>query len=354
MPRVIFHTLYNTGPESNSAFHTQMGDRPPETPDMGEDALGLMEVEPSPVADTPIELREGYFESKPASGTQSPVSSTLGLGNHGVGWYRTYSERLERWMVLTAAVTRVQKYSSYAFTVFTAMHIANTSLIPLATKSVAESNRYLLLTRPYYQSALAEPLLVSIPLVAHVASGIALRFYRRRQALYRYGAETKNDRRTIPWPSFSGTSALGYMTAVVAISHAWTTRGLPLYMHGDSSLISLSYVSHSFELFPYLGFAGMTALVGISTWHAVWGWAKWLGYHPSQVKETESQKHLTRKRRWYIINAVSAAISGLWLAGGLFVVGRGGRTAGWVGKEFDELWRHLPVIGRWALVATIP
>lgn len=127
-----------------------------------------------------------------------------------------------------------------------------------------------------------------------------------------------------------------------------------VHAHGDNSLISLSYVSHSFELFPYLGFAGMTALVGVSVWHAVWGWAKWLGFTPSQVAETDSRRHLTRKRRFYVINAVSAALSGLWLAGGLFVVGRGGKTAGWVGREFDELYKSLPVIGRWALIASIP
>lgn len=115
------------------------------------------------------------------------------------------------------------------------MHIANTSIIPLFTRSVAESNRYLLLTRPYYQSALAEPLLVAIPLVAHVTSGIALRFYRRRQALHRYGAETERDRKTIPWPPISGTSVLGYLTTIAVGAHAWTTRFLPMYMHTETT-----------------------------------------------------------------------------------------------------------------------
>lgn len=248
----------------------------------------------------------------------------------------------------------MQKYSSYAFTVFASFHIANTSIIPLITRSVPESNRYLLLTRPYYQSALTEPLLVAIPLITHVGSGIALRLYRRRQALRRYGAETHTDRKTIPWPALSGTSLLGYASVVVVGSHMWTTRILPMYMHGDSSLINLSYVSHSFALFPYLGFAGITALVGISTWHIVWGAAKWQGFAPSQVKETDSRRHLIKKRRWYSINGISALVAGLWLAGGLAIVGRGGKTGGWVGKEFDELYKSLPVIGRWALVASIP
>jgi hypothetical protein len=248
----------------------------------------------------------------------------------------------------------VQKYSSYTFAIFASFHIANTSIIPLITRSVAESNRYLLLTRPYYQSVLAEPLIVAIPLIAHVSSGIALRIYRRRQALFRYGAETHRDRKTIPWPALSGTSTLGYLTTVVVGAHVWTTRILPMYMHGDSSMISLSYVSHSFELFPYLGFAGMTGLVGISVWHMVWGAAKWLGLAPSQVTDTDSPRHLVKKRRWYGINAAAALVTGLWLAGGLGIVGRGGKTVGWIGREFDELYKSLPLIGRWALIASIP
>jgi hypothetical protein len=127
-----------------------------------------------------------------------------------------------------------------------------------------------------------------------------------------------------------------------------------MYMHGDSSLISLSYISHSFSLFPYLGFTGLVTLVGVSTWHFVWGWAKWLGYAPSQAKDTDARRHLVKKRRWYSINAASALIAGVWLAGGLAIVGRGGKTAGWVGREFDELYKSLPVIGRWALIASIP
>lgn len=242
------------------------------------------------------------------------------------------------------AVTRTQRYSSYAFTVFTSFHIANVSLIPLLTGSVSESNRYLLLTRPYYQSFLTEPLLVGIPLVAHVTSGIALRLYRRRQTLLRYGAETKTDRRTIPWPALSGTSALGYALVPLASFHVWTTRLLPLYAHGDSSLINLSYISHGFAKHPIISFSGFTALVGIGAWHFVWGAAKWLGFAPSQVSAHESQKSLVRKRRWYGINAISAVVAGLWLAGSLGIVGRDGAVIGWIGKEYDDLYSYIPFL----------
>ena len=249
--------------------------------------------------------------------------------------------------LISPAVSRVQRYSSYAFTVFASFHIANTSIIPLLTRSVHESNRYLLLTRPYYQSALAEPLLVGIPLIAHVSSGIALRFYRRRQALKRYGAETQRDRKTIPWPPLSGTSALGYALIPLAGFHVWTTRWLPLYVNGESSMISLSYISHSFARHPFTSFAGFTVLVSVGVWHTTWGWARWLGLAPNQVTETDSRRQLIKKRRWYGINAISALLAGLWLAGSLGVVGRDGPTVGWIGKEYDELLSSLPIIGRW-------
>ncbi|KAH3917545.1 hypothetical protein HBI56_109260 [Parastagonospora nodorum] len=299
--------------------------------------MGLTQVDPSPVEETPIEYREkSYFPDQTQGESWGPGASgvkrtgTLGLklGDHGVVWW----------------LTRTQRYSSYAFTVFTSFHIANVSLIPLLTRSVSESNRYLLLTRPYYQSFLTEPLLVGIPLVAHVTSGIALRLYRRRQALLRYGAETKTDRRTIPWPALSGTSALGYALVPLASFHVWTTRLLPLYAHGDSSLINLSYISHGFAKHPIISFSGFTALVGIGAWHFVWGAAKWLGFAPSQISAHESQKSLVRKRRWYGINAISAVVAGLWLAGSLGIVGRDGHVIGWIGKEYDDLYSYIPFL----------
>ncbi|KAF1920738.1 hypothetical protein BDU57DRAFT_509172 [Ampelomyces quisqualis] len=309
-------------------------------PIQDEDAgvMGLTEVDPSPVEQTPIEEREkSYFPSEQQGESWGPGaaganrSGTLGLrlGDHGVVWW----------------LTRAQRYSSYAFTLFTAFHITNTALLPLLTRSVSESNRYLLLTRPYYQSFLTEPLLVAIPLVAHISSGIALRLYRRRKSLQRYGAETKNDRRTIPWPALSGTSALGYALVPFAGFHVWTTRILPLYAHGDSSLINLSYISHGFALHPIISAMGFTALVGIGVWHFVWGAAKWMGFAPSQVPAYESQKTLVRKRRWYSINAISAVVTTLWLAGGLGVVGRDGKVIGWIGKEYDDLYRYIPFLG---------
>lgn len=175
---------------------------------------------------------------------------------------------------------------------------------------------------------------------------MALRFYRRRKALERYGAETTSDRKTIPWPALSGTSALGYALVPLAGFHIWSARILPLYAHGDSSLINLSYISHGFALHPFVSFTGFTALVGVGVWHFAWGAAKWLNLAPSQVKSTESQKSLVKKRRWYVINGISAAVALLWLAGGLGVVGRDGKVDGWIGREFDDLYSYFPIVGK--------
>tara|TARA_R110002003_G_scaffold121_37_gene10958 strand:- start:24102 stop:25118 length:1017 start_codon:yes stop_codon:yes gene_type:complete len=330
----------------------------PELPPIeDEDAgiMGLTEVDPSPVEETPFEYKEkSYFPDQQQGESWGPGADgakrtgTLGLrlGDHGVVWWCTFLHpNIYPTANPSAPVTRTQRYSSYAFTIFTTFHITNTALIPLLTRSVHAANRSLLLTRPYYQSPIAEPLLVALPLVAHVASGIALRLYRRRQALQRYGAETRGDRRTIPWPALSGTSALGYALVPLAGFHAWTTRILPLYAHGDSSLINLSYISHGFASHPFISFTGFAALVSIGTWHVVWGAAKWLGWAPSQVSANESQKGLVRKRRWYTINGISAVVAGLWLAGGLGVVGRDGKVVGWIGKEYDELYRYIPFLG---------
>jgi hypothetical protein len=70
-----------------------------------------------------------------------------------------------------------------------------------------------------------------------------------------------------------------------------------------------------------------------------------MGFAPSQVPAYESQKALVRKRRWYSINAISAVLTTVWLAGGVGVIGRGGKVIGWIGKEYDELYRYIPFLG---------
>jgi hypothetical protein len=227
------------------------------------------------------------------------------------------------------------------------MHITNTSILPLITRSVPSADKYLLLTRPFYQSLPFEPLLITVPLGLHISSGLALRLYRRRQSLHRYGAESRRERRSIQWPAFSGTSALGYVLTPLILGHAFVNRVMPLLYEGGSANVGLEFVAHGFARHPFVAFSGYTALVGAGSWHIVWGWAKWLGLTPAAIVQGGPEGQMIRKRRFYVINAVAALVAGLWLAGGLGVVGRGGASEGWFGREYDSLYSRIPFVGQW-------
>jgi len=300
----------------------------------------LIEVDPSPVDETPAEYGEdgSYFpdndgekekDDTPGTPYLSRSGTLVGLGHHGPAFY----------------LTRIQKYSSYAFTIFGTFHITNTSIIPLLTRSVSDSDSYLLLTRPYYQSLPFEPLLVTGAIGLHIASGLALRLFRRRQQVHRYGAENFAERRSIRWPAVSWTSMTGYALAPLVIGHAFVNRAVPLMWEGGSANVGLEYVSHGFAKHPIISFVGFTALVTVGSWHFVSGWAKWLNLLPTQLTKWSSDIQLRRKRRFYLVNGVAAAVAGLWLAGGLGVVGRGGESTGWLAKEYDFLYSKIPIVG---------
>lgn len=73
-----------------------MANNAPELPlvaDAEQGVMGLTQVEPSPVEETPIEFKEGYFP--PA---QAARASTLGLGNHGPAYYCVYPPHLLQWL----------------------------------------------------------------------------------------------------------------------------------------------------------------------------------------------------------------------------------------------------------------
>ncbi|KAI9681543.1 MAG: hypothetical protein M1817_002828 [Caeruleum heppii] len=308
----------------------------------------LQVLDPSPVVSpspSPSTLEKGNGDYFPSSDTASESShpslarsstSTLGLsgvGGHGVVYY----------------LTRLHKYSSYAIAPFLALHISNTSLLPLLTRSLPASDTYLLLTRPYYQSLLAEPLVVLAPILTHVTSGIALRLYRRHQLATRYGADTHTLRRRLAWPRLSGTSALGYALIPLVLGHAFVNRILPLYVDGGSSGVGLGYVAHGFARSPWSANLAYALLTGVGALHFVWGAARWMGWAPAQMSGVGQEAERRRRRRRWVVNAVSAVVAGLWMAGGLGVVGRGGETKGWLGRGYDALYRRIPVIGRWII-----
>ncbi|KAF7560034.1 hypothetical protein G7046_g4124 [Stylonectria norvegica] len=233
---------------------------------------------------------------------------------------------------------RIQRLSSYAMGFFTSLHLANVSLIPAITRSVAGSETYLLMTREIYQTSLTEPILVALPVLAHIGSGIALRVLRRSRNTKRYGD-------TSLWPPVSYISMSGYAFTVFYTAHAFVNRILPLQVEGDSSNIGLAYVAHGFARHPVIARIAYIGLIVVGCSHMIWGQAKWLGIAPSTNgwqgsssvgvdKATKKQ----RRRKWIGIHGAALGLAALWAVGGLAVVARGGLTDGWIGKVYDNLF----------------
>lgn len=245
----------------------------------------------------------------------------------------------------------LQKYSTLPPALYLIGHYTNTALIPLTTLSTATAEKSLLLTRPYYQSFPFEPLLIFVPVITHVVSGVSLRLYRRFQAAKRYGAETHSDRVKISkslWPKLSLTSALGYALYPMFVAHVFMNRVLPLKVHGDSSSVGLRFFSHGVRRHPWLANIGYTIMVSVASWHFVGGAAKYLKLTRDYV--TEGGDYGVRQKRWRdrAVTAVAAAMATVWAIGGLGVVGRGvGAAAGsaWEVKQWDEIYRAVPLIG---------
>lgn len=262
--------------------------------------------------------------------------------------------------LMLALVTRIQRYSSYAFSLFASLHLATTSLIPLAAQSVPASESYLLLAREIYQTTLSEPLLVGVPILAHIGSGIALRFVRREQNIRRYGIRhhvqpskltIRNLGVSAGWPTTSFIAISGYGFTAVLAAHIFLNRGLPLIVEGDSANIGLAYVAHGFARHPWTSWVSYAALLGLGCGHMVWGWAKWFGLAQGAGWKLERVTGITavdkatqkkRRRALLAINAVALGAAGVWAAGGLGVVALGGETLGWVGKLYDGLFAKIP------------
>ncbi|PTB70256.1 DUF1691-domain-containing protein [Trichoderma citrinoviride] len=327
-------------------------------------AISLLQLDPAPMEDsdpdTPTEEKkpidplaaDAAFEGGAGS---IKTGSTMAPGLSGSGRGAIYY------------LTRLQKYSSYAMSVFTTMHLANVSLIPAVTRSVAGSETYLLMARELYQTTITEPLLVGLPVLTHIGSGIALRLLRRSENIRRYGGATPgfypmmrsrtdasgaSSRSSVQlWPPLSWISWSGYVFTAFWGAHVCINRVLPLAVEGDSSNIGLAYVSHGFARHPLVAAFAYRGLIGVGCGHMVWGLAKWLGIAPStkgwwgsEAVTVDRKTKRQRRRRWLAIQAAVVAASALWAVGGLGVVARAGPSDGWVGKLYDDLFARVQVL----------
>lgn len=174
-----------------------------------------------------------------------------------------------------SAVTRTQKYSSYAFTSFLGIHATTASITPLIL-GLDAGNSALLLARTYYYQAspYIEMLLIPGSLALHIGSGFALRAYRSYQQHQRYGGKPPKSVSQWRWRNFSGASLAGYALAPFVTLHAALLRGVPLWADGDSSQIGLEFLGHGFSIGrwgKWIGVGFYTAMVGLASYHVVYG-----------------------------------------------------------------------------------
>ncbi|KAE8144181.1 hypothetical protein BDV25DRAFT_167465 [Aspergillus avenaceus] len=313
----------------------------------------MQELDPSPVQDEFPDLESGNYIPKTQSSqsvdSNVPRLSTPNLGLRGYNW--------DSWL------SALQKYSTYPPSLFMALHFVNTSLIPLATRSIPDSETYLLLTRPIYQSPGLEHAVLTVPILIHVTSGIALRNLRSSRRARLYGAETRSQRHLLTfWPRMSLQARLGYGLLPILGTHVLVNRVTPLIVDGGSSGVGLGYVAHGFARKPIVWNLYYTIFVAVGMWHIVGGWAAWKGWRVTTARKERSKKGSLegylgymrneervkkQKRVWWVVNSAAAVGACFWLTGALGIIGYGGHGSGWEANSWNEIYKQVPVIGTW-------
>lgn len=112
---------------------------------------------------------------------------------------------------------------------------------------------------------------------------------------------------------------------------------------------------------------GYAIFVGAGVWHFVGGWAWWLGWRSATgsgkgasgktagsnggyLGSSGGGNEYKRKRRVkWAVNGVAILSTTLWLAGGLGVIGREGEGFGWEAKNWDKIYKAVPMLGTYLL-----
>lgn len=318
---------------------------------MSNSSLPMTDLEPSPV-ETPTEV-EAFENDIENAAVVNPED--LSRDKHPSYFPPTRSTTNTTGISSHSNIPRIllaaQKYSTLGPAAYLFFHYANTAVIPLISYSTATAERTLLLTRPYYQASLVEPLLIFGPIVVHVASGLSLRLYRRFQAAKRYGAETHAERQQITrslWPKLSLNSALGYALYPMLAAHVIVNRWAPLKVHGDSSSVGLRFFGYGVSRHPILANIGYSILVSVASWHFVGGAAKYLRLTREYVTEGGDYGMAKRRFRERAVNLASGLVALVWALGGLGVIGRGVGAPvpmAFEVKQWDQVYKAVPIVG---------
>lgn len=206
---------------------------------------------------------------------------------------------------LIRALVKVQKYSSYTFLGFFGLHVASTVVVPGLGIHADKCQDFFEICRNIYLGPLVEYLAIYAAGGIHLASGICLRILRlfspktRPQPRefvikdeYRediglgglgtlLGLGYKRSWISSTFPSFTPLTFSGYVMAASLGYHWFKMKLAPVLVDGDSSLVTLNYVSHYLHQSPfgkwggYFNWAMLMLLLWVSFYHIVSGLFKW-------------------------------------------------------------------------------
>lgn len=175
------------------------------------------------------------------------------------------SPKARTWNRIIQGLKAAQKYSAIGFTAFAGLHLTSTIVLP-ALVSVDSGNAALMAGRTLYQSSLGEPLWVYGSLLLHITSGLIL--HARRV----YIAKTRHGR----WIcGLTPTISSGLILTVLASSHLYATRLKPMMALGDSSLISLDFITWALRDNVWVTGSAMILLSFVFFDHALRGIDYW-------------------------------------------------------------------------------
>ncbi|SGZ55973.1 CIC11C00000003518 [Sungouiella intermedia] len=206
---------------------------------------------------------------------------------------------------LIKVLTQIQKYSSYTFLGFFGLHIASTVVVPGLGINAEKCQDIFEMCRNVYLGPLVEYLAIYAAGGIHLASGICIRVLRlfssRTRAQpkdflikdeYRediglgglgtlLGLGYKRSWISSTFPSFTPLTFSGYVMAVCLGFHWFKMRLAPMLVDGDSSLVTLKYVTHYLHQSPFgkwgafCNYAMLVLLLWVSFYHIVSGLFKW-------------------------------------------------------------------------------
>lgn len=217
-----------------------------------------------------------------------------------------YNPKKHVWKRILGKLGQIQKYSAYGFLGFFGLHITSTVFAPGLGVNLNRCQELFEMCRNVYLGPLFEYSAIYATAGVHVAAGIAMRLLRGPGSRKAAGAKSeviiKDGERddiglggvgsllglgykkswiSTHFPSLTPLTFSGYIMLGALGYHFFKMKLAPMLVDGDSSLITLRYVTHYLRQSYYgpvgqaFNYGMLILLVGLSFYHIVSGLFKY-------------------------------------------------------------------------------